>query len=363
MKQKDQPLTLEEKRNLPIFFITARPRSGTTLLRTLFDRHSNVIIPVESPFMLRFYWKYHKVKDWNQEKILEFYHDITNENEPYYLNIRKWTVDFERLKSDLLAMAGNTTYPELCRVVNASYISLFPKGKIKLVADKNPVYSNRTKYLMKMFPDARFIHMTRDYRDYMQSMLRAGFVKGISPIIAHRWKKSLKINLKLQKKYPERFYFLRYEDLVEQPERYFREMCNFLRIPYENQIFDFHKYKEKFIELYSEEEMNTYHSKLFQPINKKNIGDWKKNLSEEQLLIAEAVTGKTAEKAGYMRTRKKIPLLVRVKLWPVYLYLWATKQVGDLMRTFPHKPEMQKVIERGPVLGKKYWEAVKKKNQ
>ncbi|HKK66881.1 MAG TPA: sulfotransferase [Bacteroidales bacterium] len=363
MKQESNTLTLEEKRNLPIFFITARPRSGTTLLRTMFDRHSNVIIPVESPFMLRFYWKYHTVKEWNREKILEFYNDITNKDEPYYLNITKWTVDFEQLKSDLLAMAGNTNYAELCRVVNASYISLFPKDKIKLVGDKNPVYSSRTKYLMKLFPEARFIHMTRDYRDYMQSMLRAGFVKGIAPIIAYRWKKSLKINLKLQKKYPERFFFVRYEDLVEKPEKTFRQMCEFLGIPYEEQIFDFHKYRERFVELYSEEEMNLYHSKLFKPISSKNVGDWKKNLTEEQLLIAEAVTGKTAEKAGYSRSRKNIPLLVKMKLWPVYLYLWATNMVGNLMRQFPYKPEMQKVIERGPVLGKKYWEAVKKKEQ
>ena len=133
MMDRNQSLTLEQKRNLPIFFIIARPRSGTTLLRTLFDRHSNVIIPLESPFMLRYYWKYRNVKNWTKENILAFYEDITSEDEPDYLNIRKWTIDLEQLKKDLLAMEGEATYAELCRVVNASYQSLFPKGEIKIV--------------------------------------------------------------------------------------------------------------------------------------------------------------------------------------------------------------------------------------
>jgi len=355
---RNQSLTLEQKRNLPIFFIIARPRSGTTLLRTLFDRHSNVIIPLESPFMLRYYWKYRNVKNWTKDKILAFYEDITSEDEPDYLNIRKWTVDLEQLKKDLLALEGDTTYAELCRVVNASYQSLFPKGEIKIAGDKNPIYSNRAEYLLKMFPDAKFIHMVRDYRDYLQSMMRAGFVKRIEPIIIHRWRKSLKINYKLQEKYPDRFYYLRYEDLVEQPEKYFGEMCDFLGIEREEQIFDFHKYKEKFLELYNEEDLNIYHSKLFKPISNKNVGDWKKKLTGDQVEIAELITGKAAEKAGYSRSKDQIHFKTWLKVQPILFYLAITKLVGNMLKSMPHKPSLQKFIERGPMLGKKYWDTI-----
>ncbi|MCF8232712.1 MAG: sulfotransferase [Bacteroidales bacterium] len=361
MEQKQQQLSLAQKRSLPMFFIIARPRSGTTMLRTLFDRHPNVVIPLESPFMLRYYWKYRNVKVWTREKILDFYNDIADENEPEYLNIRKWTVDLQQLREDLLALEGNTSYTELCKVVNASYESLFPKQEIKLVGDKNPVYSNRAEYLLKMFPDAKFIHMVRDYRDYLQSMLRAGFVKGITPIIAHRWRKSLKLNFKLQRKYPDQFYFVRYEDFVEEPEKYFQKMCDFLEIPYEEQIFDFHNYKEKFLEHYGVEDLELYHSKLFRPISNKNVGDWREQLNKEQVIVAEAVTGKTAEKAGYPRAYKKIPVSIRLKVQPIRIYLFATKMVGETMRKLPHNMKLQKFMERGPMLGKKYWELVKTK--
>lgn len=364
MDQKKNNLSLEEKRKLPMFFIIARPRSGTTLLRTLFDRHSNVVIPLESPFILRFYWKYHKVKVWDEEKILEFFNDITNKDEDKYLNlnISAWQIDYEQLKKDLLALANHTTYAELCRVVNASYQSFFPKKKITLVGDKNPVYSPRSPYLLKLFPDAKFLHMTRDYRDYLQSMLRAGFVKKITPIIIHRWVKSLKINLDLQKKYPEKFHFFKYEDLVQEPEKTFKEICTFLNLPYEEQIFDFHEYKNKFLEFYREKDMELYHSKLFRPISSKNVGDWKQNLTHEQLEVAELMAGKHGEKIGYPRSLKKISMKTRLKVQPVRLYLFTTKLVGDILRTFPHKTGLRQFIERGPVLGKKYWDNVKEKS-
>lgn len=363
MEQKRQPLSLQQKRSLPMFFIIARPRSGTTMLRTLFDRHSNVVIPVESPFILRYYLKYRHVKNWTKEKILEFYQDLVRDEETDYLNIKQWTIDLEQLKKDLLAMEGDTTYQELCRVVNASYQSLFPQNEIKLVGDKNPVYSTRTDYLLKLFPEAKYIHLVRDYRDYLQSMLRAGFVRGIAPIIVHRWRKSLTLNFKLQKKYPDQFYYVRYEDFVEHPEKYFREMCEFLDIPYEDHIFDFHQYKDKVLEHYKEDYLKQYHSKLFKPINSSNVGDWKKNLTKEQVLIAEAVAGKTGKKAGYERAYQRIPLKIRLKVQPILFYLFVTKIIGNILRMLPHSAGIRKFIERGPVLGKKYWDLIKEKGK
>ena len=361
MEQKQQKLSLAQKRSLPLFFIIARPRSGTTMLRTLFDCHSNVVIPLESPFMLRYRWKYRNVKYWTREKILNFYNDITNPNNSRDLKIRQWTIDFNQLKEDLLALEGNTSYAEMCRVVNASYESLFPKTDIKLVGDKNPAYANRTEHLLKMFPDAKFIHMVRDYRDHLESMLRHGFVKGITPIIANRWRVALKINLKLQRKYPDRFFFFRYEDFVEAPEKYFNELCNFLNIPYEEHIFDYHKFKERILEHYREEDIKVYHSKLAQPINNKNVGQWKEKLNKEQVKIAEAVTGKTGEKAGYSRSYKTVPLGTRLKVQPIRFYLFATKLIGNVLQSLPHKKAIQKFIERKPMLGKIYWDLVKPK--
>ena len=49
---------LEKIRQTPMFFIVGRPRTGSTLLRTLFDAHPNVTIPQEWPMLLALYRRF-----------------------------------------------------------------------------------------------------------------------------------------------------------------------------------------------------------------------------------------------------------------------------------------------------------------
>ena len=62
--------------SMPLFFIIGRPRSGTTLLRVLFEAHPHVLIPPESPFIISLYKKYGKVTTWDDRVIREFCEDL-----------------------------------------------------------------------------------------------------------------------------------------------------------------------------------------------------------------------------------------------------------------------------------------------
>ena len=58
-------------RNLPFFFILGRPRSGTTLLRTILDAHPNIVIPPENSYLIHLYFKYrHAGVKWESEIVL-----------------------------------------------------------------------------------------------------------------------------------------------------------------------------------------------------------------------------------------------------------------------------------------------------
>ena len=61
---------------IPVFFILGRPRSGTTLLRTLFDAHPNVATPVECAFIINMRQKYAKVTNWTKELLTSFHEDV-----------------------------------------------------------------------------------------------------------------------------------------------------------------------------------------------------------------------------------------------------------------------------------------------
>ena len=62
----------EDLSKIPLFFILGRPRSGTTLLTTLFNAHPNVRIAPELPTMLFLYQRFKKVKTWDETTIRSF---------------------------------------------------------------------------------------------------------------------------------------------------------------------------------------------------------------------------------------------------------------------------------------------------
>ncbi|MEA3504132.1 MAG: sulfotransferase, partial [Bacteroidota bacterium] len=335
-------------------------RSGTTLLRTLFDVHKNVIIPLEAPFMMLFYFKYNSKKNWSENDILGFYNDIVSPHTMEFLSIKNWNLDKEGLKKDLLSCKGKTSFAELCRIVNASYPSIINKKEIMLIGDKNPAYSNRTNYLLKLYPDAKFIHLTRDYRDHIQSLQKVDFGKGVIPLQAHYWKKSVKLNQKLQKKYPDQFFFIRYEDFVQKPAKHLKAMCDFLEIEHLPEVLEFHKYKDEAKDKYKHSDLMKYHSSLFKPIDSRNVGDWKKRLTSQQIEFAEIIAGKTGEKIGYKRSVENIKFSSRLKVLPLIFYAKTTDFLGKFVKLLPYNT-MRRIIDRGPVLGKLYWKFFSKK--
>jgi hypothetical protein len=58
-------MNLHANDRIPFFFILGRPRSGTTLIRTLFDAHPNVKIPPEFPFIPLLARRFRNVKEWD----------------------------------------------------------------------------------------------------------------------------------------------------------------------------------------------------------------------------------------------------------------------------------------------------------
>ena len=179
---------------------------------------------------------------------------------------------------------------------------MFPKKEINWVGDKNPVYSIYLKRFIKIFPEARFICIIRDYRDNFISM------KGLSDLNLEadilslqvtRWRYVVKSFLRCKKKFPKRFYILRYEDLVQNQEEVFRELCKFLTIPYDPIVFDFFKKKDELVKIFPIELLEKYHKSLMKPINTGRMDLWKTALNENQVRTADQIAGKYADQVGY----------------------------------------------------------------
>ncbi|MCD4747219.1 MAG: sulfotransferase [Bacteroidales bacterium] len=305
-------------RNLPLFFIIGRPRSGTTLLKTLFDAHPNVNIPIECPVFMALFNQYGETKYWSKKELTSFYNNL--------LKLKRfdfWRIDLEKLKSDILACEGKNSYETICKVVHYNYNSIFDKQEIKIIGDKNPKYSSYTKNLIDAFPNAKFIHIIRDYRAHFLSMRNADFPKAIVSLSSYLWKDSARKLSKLKNKYPNKIYSLRYEDLVNEPDFYIKQMADFLEIKYVSEVIEFYKKKDEFEKIFTKEYLERYFESLLSPINTSSTDLWKEKLSEKEIRIADAIVGCIAEKQGYDRVYKR----TRLK---AYIYVLQRKLFFNL---------------------------------
>jgi hypothetical protein len=312
----DKPLENKDISLIPLFFIIGRPRSGTTLLRVLFEAHPNVLIPPESPFIISLYKKYGKVTSWDEPTIKEFCDDLFKQR---YFD--KWLIEKETLYHSLMESKGENTFQTLVRKVYLTYSSVFEKDEIRLIGDKNPAYSLYVQRIHQLFPEARIIHITRDYRDNYLSLIKVNFEVPIVPLVIYRWKFAYRRMQKMKKLHPGLIYSLKYEDLAAEPERNFGKVCQFLGIDYDPSVMSFYKKKAEVEKAYSgSDDLNQVHKSLFNPISTDRMNLWQTEMSPRDIRIADLVAGKTAEKAGYQRKYPSFHLGLYLWILPTLIY-------------------------------------------
>jgi hypothetical protein len=337
---RDTP-AISKIQETPLFFIVGRPRTGSTLLRTLFDAHPNVVIPQEWPMLLALHRRFGSIRSWDEETLERFYQALFQHLRISFWEITNWPgFDKEELHSSILACKGEYSFETMFKLVYSHYQSYFNKEKILVFGDKNPVYSNQTRILARIFPSARFIHLTRDYRDNLVSMLDVDFEMPNAALLTYRWKYSWKAINEVAGRYPERFMTLKYEDLVSDAPSRFREVCSFLDIPYEPGIFQFHTKKEEIEKTFPKEIIDRYFRSLFNPIDESRVGVYKKKLTIFQVRIADHVAGKTAERAGYRREFRKFNPGIFIWTLPAVLYSKWLYSVGWMVSLLPYKTMM-----------------------
>ena len=335
-------------KNLPIFFILGRPRSGTTLLRTLFDAHPNVATPVECAFIINMSRKYGKLKFWSREDLLSFYEDVQK-----HIKFDTWDIDLEKLKRDLLTFEGEVSFQTICKLVHFDYTSLFPKEEIKWIGDKNPVYATYTPLLLELFPEAKFLHLVRDPRDNIISLKNVDFEGPFTALLAYRWQHSARKLFHIKNKYPDQFYTIRYEDLVSDPKKYYREMCDFLSLPYYDHVFEFYKKQDEVMKKFEMEKVMKYHRSLFFPINTKKVGLWKTELPDIDIRITEFVAGRWTKKYGYERKYKWPGFRAALFSLPWLIYGSSLYLLRDFIDHLPFDLKI-KIKNRGPVLARTF---------
>lgn len=269
-------MTFEEINRLPIFFIVGMGRSGTTLLRTMLDAGQETILPPEAKVIVHLKQKYNHKKKWNINLVDELLVDLYSDKK----YVRSWQIDKEILRETILNYPiEKLSFSFICKLIYLSYSSIYQKTTIKIIGDKNPIHSIFIGELLEVFPDAKFIHIVRDYRDCVLSNAKLFKRKNISALVV-LWKiYNYWISI-YNKQYPDRFFLIRYEDLVTYPDQKMIEICAFLGISFSSSMVqhddELNKYFNKDVNI----TIQYTHPNLLNKVNTSSVAKWESEFSE-----------------------------------------------------------------------------------
>ena len=209
----------------PLLVLGVR-RSGTTLLRVMLDRSSELAVPDESYFVPQLAHRHPGTVD-----VASFVDDLRRIKRLRDLGIAADDVA-ARLR------AGMTT-GEAVAAVFETYAARLGKARW---GDKTPLYMQHLPLLERLFPQAQYVHLLRDGRDAAVSHLavpRGIMTEGWghprdAAGFACLWRAEVRAARALGRRVgPARYLELRYEGLVADPEAELRRLCSFAGLEYD----------------------------------------------------------------------------------------------------------------------------------
>jgi Sulfotransferase family len=281
----------------PYLFIVGCARSGTTLVHRIVDAHPELAITPEM------HWISHYVNFFkNQNRLVtpELVSELSR-----HKRFAQFEIPHEQFEG-LLASGETVPYPTFLNRVFGLYARIKNKP---LVGNKTSGYVRRVHTLHALWPEAKFVHIIRDGRDVCLSVLnwkKADHIVGRyasweeDPVstTALWWERKVRKGREDGAALgPGLYHETLYEDLVEDPERECKRLCEFLGVPYDDAVIRFAEGKTK-TDLPNARKTP---KKAWLPITS-GMRNWRTEMPATDIQRFEAAVGNLLEELSYERT-------------------------------------------------------------
>ncbi len=297
---------LEEPQKNMMIFVVGHPRSGTTMLGRILGNHPSIYTAPELQFFEKLWSSQDRNRILSPEETLKLVAQLCSIFHKGFFSRGDYTAfqneAFELVKN----MADNLQTPEN---VYAAFLNCLAQTHGKQIpCEQTPIYVFYLREILEAFPKARVINLIRDPRDVLVSQ-------------KYRWKqkvrnrKPLRFTLRRFLTYHPlsvarlwnvaagvaaecaghpRVYFMKFEDILDNPECHVRDLCEFLGLSYSPDILDIQTTNSSLIRDNQEQ----------RGIVKTRTGNWQKNtLNSAELFICQMMTGRMMKRFGYQPVR------------------------------------------------------------
>ena len=238
----------------PIFLVGAE-RSGTTVLRLMLDHHPEIT------WCSEFEYSVDRVSDEGEWPSLDVYCAWLETHRIFHAH--QFTID------------PTLSYPELMTSFLVQQRDRHQKPVLGATVHRH------FDRLLKLWPDARFIHIVRDGRDVTRSCIRIGWAGNVWTGI-ERWMEAEQLWSNLKESLPaNRYVETTYEQLITDPEGVLAQICAFIGVEYSPAMMAY-------------AESSTYNKPDARLITK-----WKKSMSEHEIRLVESRIADMLIQRGY----------------------------------------------------------------
>ncbi len=289
VSQADTEITSKTR---PVF-VVGIARSGTTMVRLMLNRHSQLAIPPESHFLAALF------REFDPSSILT--PDAAARAIEVVTTSEHWQRDWQSTADQLQTAVGERTDLRLADFIRLTYeIETAPTGKPRW-GDKTPAYLFQIPRLLECFPNASVLVTVRDPRDVYLSLRKQGWM-GETKFEQEQYiaRCGLKAKAFAERFGPQRIRVIRYEDLVADGEGTLRAVCEWLDLPFEPQMLEFHLDADAHVP--SWEVTSGIHSKLDRPPTSTDVERWRDEISRREGAEVEAVCRSLIEWQKYPTT-------------------------------------------------------------
>ncbi|MEQ9188110.1 MAG: sulfotransferase [Cryomorphaceae bacterium] len=302
-----------------IVFIVGRGRSGTTLLAKMLNQHDGLYFPHEGLFIINLVGKFGKMTFTSDADYSMFTKNL-------FLDIRmsRWFRSPDELMNALLSERP-LTFSEVCRCVyRTSAKSIMGKEKLIWIGDKNPHYSLCLPELRAVFPDAKFIVLTRDFRSNIRSFLSVPFDLDSPYGLAARWVSFNTRLLAFMNQHPAACFHVKMEDLVSNSSDELRKICAFLGVSFDASLLS--------PKPLPNEEPLDWHGGLHKAVDASKA-EATADVTPEWESFCQAKCSQIAERLGYeinSNSTSKKSLMAELEYWKGMHLTWIEKRMDKL---------------------------------
>jgi len=266
-------------------FVVGMPRSGTTLLSAMLDAHSQIAISPET----HFYTHCQPSATDSNGRLAEAWEWLQQQPGVQDLGLSK--DELERIWRGV-STAPSAAPPDLLQALLSTYAE---RTGAEAWGEKTPDHLAHVPEMFEDFPRAVVLAIVRDPRDVCLSLRGLPWNYDSPPESAWKWRRYARRTERYAELFSSQFREVRYEQLLETPERVLRDVLNWIGAPFEEGVLSFHRGENSRAGLTQE----PWKRKAARPIDPSNKEKWKGQMSPAERWIIQEITGKYLRKKGY----------------------------------------------------------------